>query len=180
MSKKVIHFDELTYLTELSRQTKMQDLFNVMLKEAEKAEVEVIDYKAFIINPVDYVINQYWDENSKFFPKGVKKETAIENTPFDKVEVNKAFAEYTRLLKFCKGLKIGKKSISLTINQEDYNWYLADDRVKEYETLERFLKAAEDLKEYTNVTYAQLQRGIQGKFLLKNNQLEINPNLFRG
>jgi hypothetical protein len=179
MSKKVIHFNESGYLTELSRQTKMQDIFNDMLKESEKAEVEIQDYKAFIESPIEYTLNQYWEENKKFFPKGVQKDKAIQNTEFDPSKVSKLLGEYNRIKATCKGLKISKKSTALTINQDDYNWYLAEGKEKEYETLERFLKTASELQQYTNVTYAQLQRGIQGKFLLKNNRLEINPNLFK-
>ncbi|TRO65490.1 hypothetical protein [Christiangramia sabulilitoris] len=179
MSKKVIHFNESGYLTELSKQTKMQDLFNDMLMEAEKAEVEIHDYKAFIDNPVEYILDQYWEENKQFFPKGVQKEKAIKNTEFDQSMVSKLFGEYNRLKGTCKGLKVTKKSTALTLDQEDYNWYLAEGMEKEHETLERFLQCASELEEFTNVTYAQLQRGIQGKFLLKNNRLEINPNLFK-
>lgn len=180
MSKKVIHFDENHYKLEETRQARMQHLFNVILQEAEKANLEISDYKEFIKEPVEYCTNKYWEVNSKFFPAGITKEKAIKGTDFNDTKVNHAFSEYKQIGKTCKGIKINKSTTGLNLNKEDYNWHLSDEKKNKYEALEKLLEVIEDLEKYTNVNHHSILRAVDTDcFLIHNARLRINAQYYR-
>jgi hypothetical protein len=180
-SKKVIYFDSGLHQNEEARQLKMQALFNSMLEEAEKASIKVDDFRAFIKDPIEYCANSYWDANSKFFPAGITKDKAIQGTGFDSIKVSRILSEYRHLENICKGLKVNKNSVSLTVSKDDYNWYLSDDKKKKYEALEKFLQAVEEVEKYSVLNHYFIQRAVGFDCFLINDvsRLKINHNTFR-
>lgn len=180
-SKKVIHFNSEMFQIEEARQVRMQTLFNAMLEEAEKANIKVDDYKAFIESPIEYCTDSYWSANSRFFPAGITKERAIQGTEFNTVKVSHSLSEYKQLLSTSKGLKVNKNSISLSINKSDYNWFLNDEKKEKYEALEQFLKSLEEVEKHSVLNHRFIQRAVGFDcFLIDDmSRLKINYNSFR-
>lgn len=180
---KIIFFDKPAYETECKKQKHLQELFTSMLVEAEKAHIQVDDYKEFIDNPKAYCIAKYWEGNSQFFPAGITKEKAIEGTGFSHVQLNRMFNEYTSISKRCKGLKVNKKSLATTVNEAEYNHYLKDEHKAHYEALEKYIESARELSRFEKGDEYEVVDAFKGIIFNGYNRsfegIIINPQQFK-
>ena len=179
MSKKVIYTDLNAYQVALDKQTKMQNCIDAIVKEASKIDVEINDFR-FIekTDPLTLIKDAYWKANK--FPAGVTMEKALSHTEFNTQVVEDAYKTYQLLSKTVKPLTIREDSVEITVKESDYDWYLNEDKKDLHTALEKFIKASEELKKYTDVNFYTIQKAINfNNVLIDNGNLVVNVHTFK-
>lgn len=152
--KEVIGFDDARYNHVRTLETA---LFNT-ISELKNIAIEVLgkdyklkDYASLLDDPFNYLVSEFWKINKKFYPEVMKPETAFLNISTytkEQIESRKTnfWNKYNKLGKHKP--TITKEGVVSTINKDDFNFYLAEDKREHYYSLKRFIEAFEDLRQY--------------------------------
>lgn len=180
--KKVIHTDLNAYKAAVEKQSRMQKALDIIFKEFTKAGIEVNDIREVIKNgdPATFARESYWQTNRRFFPPGIDATTAINSTAYDEKTVQAAWNEYKQIEKTVKPLTIREDSVEISVKENDYNWYLLEEKKETYEALEKFIQAAEDLNKLSSVNFYDLQKAVNyNNAFVKDGKLAINVHNFK-
>lgn len=139
-------YDRLTEI-ELQLFENLQELQNIV-RTCLGTEHKIYDLEYFLKSPLEYLISEFWKINKHLFPQTIKPEDAFANTSGYAISYIKNKKEvfwnnYKKLGKHTP--KITDKGVVSTINKEDFNIYLDEDKKEHYNALKQFIEAFKEL-----------------------------------
>lgn len=149
---------------------------------------KVEDYKDFLANAPEYIVNAYWNAHCQNMAQHLNKEVTFENqTGILVSEINKAWEYYKSEFNSCKNLHgydrtpiVLKSGVRFKITRENFARYLDESKRKHYEADVALLDAVNGVLPFnTNNGIIHLVR-FQPQYLQisGNSTLEINLNHF--
>lgn len=167
--KEVIWTDEASFnrfskLEDEAKQTfeKLKAIHKIVL------EHDIQNYKEFLANSLDYLVNEYFEANKKYYPPTADKYKAFHVVDVEISDIKYLCDRFNNIVKELKQHKpiVKASSISWSVKKSDFEYYLAEDKIEHYKALKEFLKASQKLEQFE-----QLQKG----FLIKSSQ-NLRPN----
>jgi hypothetical protein len=109
----------------------------------------ITDWIAFLENPIDTLVNSYWERyGHNFNPPSANWQDVFNRN--NNVSLQRVTALQTEILALSKELKqysptINKKGVKRGLEIDAFKKYLAEDKAEKYYALKRFIEASDEL-----------------------------------
>ena len=182
--KKVLLFTyEITFNTYKAKEDQVFKIVNDLkvLADASLGLNKIDDWKAFIDNPAEYLVQMYWTLwGEQFNPPHTNKEALFFNSNAigieRLIELKQNFDTLQLELKEYAPT-ISKGGLTSNLKKEMFNKYLNPAMEQEYNACISFIEASNRLKPYNATAMYHLQRFYSDG--LRMDGIEIKPNLYR-
>ena len=161
-SKQVIFTDLEAYNLELKNQEAKLKIFKNILKEIEEViDLDKIDFQLLEEQRLTYIIDLFHNLNENTLPKYITPAKALQLTNFDSAAVYRLFQQYDGITNY-KALKIEKNAINISVVQEDYDWYLNNEKSEHYKLVVQLLDNLKKLEAFGKVRYENTLNLVNG------------------
>ncbi|TLP75697.1 hypothetical protein [Maribacter sp. ACAM166] len=188
MSKNVktqIGFDADGYKKYLTKDEEVFNTYSELTKLTTKAIGDfkmITDQADFLESPFDYTLEIFWDKYCQNEPQHLDRElvfktkTNISREQFNALE-SSIKATIRQMVVYAP--KVSKTGLKSTINKDDFNIYLNENKKEEYDLVTKFMDTAIELHSKFNATMiAHVVRYHQG-ILLEGLNPVINVQYFK-